>query len=138
VVTLLAAGALSVFAVSYSFVTERRYAKLVQKALAAPEEDELEQKLAERLLRLEHGLARRSVLVLGRAALFGGTGCGVWELTGGSTHYLDAAIAFGLGLVGWMSTGEVYRRVGLLADMERALAASRRARQGVDQSAGTG
>lgn len=136
--TLLAAGALSVFAVSYSVVTQRRYAKMVKKALGAPEEDELERKLAERLLRLEHGLARRSVLVLGRAALFGGTGSAVWELTGGSAHYLDAAIAFGIGLVGWMSTGEVYRRIGLLADMDGALAASRRARQGVDQSSGTG
>ena len=136
--TLLAAGALSVFAVSYSVVSQRRYAKMVNKAVGAPEEDELERKLAERLLRLEHGLARRSVLVLGRAALFGGTGSAVWELTGGSAHYLDAAIAFGIGLVGWMSTGEVYRRIGLLADMDGALAASRRARQGVDQSSGTG
>lgn len=136
--TLLVAGALAVFAISYSLLTRRRFAKLVENVLGAPDEDELERKLTERRLRLEHGLARRNVLALGRAALFGGTGCGVWELTGGSAHYLDAAIAFGIGFVSWMTTGEVYRRVGLLADIERKLATSRRVRQGVDQSAGTG
>jgi hypothetical protein len=138
VLTLLAAGALSGFAIAHSIVTQRRFAKLVKNALVAFEEDELERRLTERLLRLEHGLTRRNVLALGRAALFGGTGCGVWELTGGSAHYLDAGIAFGIGLVGWMGTGEVYRRIGLLADVERRLAASRRLRQGVDQPAGTG
>ena len=136
--TLLLAGALAVFAVAYSVVTYRRYGRLVQSALREPDDDELERKLVERQLRLEFGLARRNVLALGRAALFGGTGCAVWELTGGSAHYLNAAAAFGLGLVGWMGTGEVHRRIGSLADMETMLARLRRPRQGVDQSSGTG
>src|SRR6185503_14226862 len=74
----------------------------------AAEEDELEQRLAEKERRLVLGLGRRNVLALGRASLFGGTGLGVWGLTGGSTHYLEAGAAFGLGLVGWAGCGEAH------------------------------
>src|SRR5262245_46735771 len=99
--TLLVAGALSAGAGAYAIATYRRYRRFVQSALSAPPDDEVEQRITERQLELEYGLARRTVLVLGRAALFGGTGCGVWELTGGSEYYLQAAMAFGLGMVGW-------------------------------------
>lgn len=136
--TLLLAGGLSALGVGYAIAALRRYRALVTSELAESEADELERKLSSRRIKLEHGLARRNVLAIGRAALFAGTGCGVWELTGGSAHYLRAAVCFGMGLMGWMVTGEVYRRVGSLADAERALATARRKRQGVDQATGTG
>jgi hypothetical protein len=49
--------------------------------------------------------------------LFAGTGCAVWELTSGSSHYLPAGVAFILGFVGWAGAGEVERRIGSLADI---------------------
>ena len=112
---LLLAGLLALFAISYSvhvFVRCKR-----QRDVAAAEDDELELKLAKRQQKLEQGLGRRNVEALGRAALFGGTGCAVWELTGGSAHYLTAGVAFGIGLLGWMGCGELHRRIGSLADM---------------------
>jgi hypothetical protein len=92
--------------------------------------DPLEQRLAEKERRLVFGLARRNTLAMGRASLFGGTGLGVWVLTGGSTYYPQAGAAFGLGLLGWALCGEFHRRIGSLAD---SVSKSRR-RQGVDQS----
>jgi len=76
------------------------------------------------------GLGKRSVLALGRASLFGGTGLGIWALTGGSAHYPDAGLSFGLGLVSWAGCGEAQRRIGSLADVLRKSAS----RQGVDPS----
>lgn len=119
--TLLAAGALS--AVAFS-VSVRAYRRCNAVALAAQspaaEDDELEKRLAEKEQALAFGLGLRNVKALGRAALFGGTGCAVWELTGGSTHYLMAGSAFGLGLVGWAGCGELERRIGSLAGSRRA------------------
>jgi hypothetical protein len=80
------------------------------------EADELEQRLAERALKLELELGRRVVRALARATLFGGTGLAVWELTGGSSHYPRAGVAFILGFVGWAGNSEVERRIGSLAD----------------------
>jgi hypothetical protein len=113
VAALLLAGLLSVFAISYS--TRAFWRCKRQRASRSVDDDELERNLAERAEKLELGLARRNVEALGRAALFGGTGCAVWELTSGSTHYLNAGIAFGIGLFGWLACGEVHRRVGSLA-----------------------
>lgn len=110
---LLLAGLLSAFAISYS---ARAFWRCKRQLAATPvDDDELERNLAARAEKLELGLARRNVEALGRAALFGGTGCAVWELTGGSTHYLNAGVAFGLGLLGWAGCGELHRRIGSLA-----------------------
>ena len=110
---LLLAGLLSLFATTYS---ARAFLRCKRRREAPQgDDDELERQLAARAEKLELVLARRNVEALGRAALFGGTGCAVWELTGGSTHYLNAGIAFGLGLFGWMACGEVRRRIGSLA-----------------------
>jgi len=106
----------------------------VVRSPAADENDELEQRLAEKERRLVLGLGRRNVLALGRASLFGGTGLGVWGLTGGSAHYLEAGAAFGLGLVGWAGCGEAHRRIGSMADGRLGT----KRRQGVDQSERTG
>ena len=119
---LLLAGLLSLFAIAYS---ARTFWRCKQRREVAggddngdddADEDELERKLAAKEQKLELGLARRNVEALGRAALFAGTGCAVWELTGGSAHYLQAGVAFGLGFVGWAGCGEVHRRIGSLAD----------------------
>jgi hypothetical protein len=114
VAALLLAGLLSLFVVSYALRALSRCKR--QLALAFSESDVLELKLAEREQKLELGLARRNVEALGRAALFGGTGCAVWELTGGSAHYLSAGVAFGIGVIGWMACSELHRRIGSLAD----------------------
>jgi hypothetical protein len=105
---------------------------------AALEDDPLERRLAEREVTLELSGSRRSVQVLGRSALFGGTGLAVLELTGGSTHYGWAAGVFVVGLVGWMVCGELERRIGSLAESWRSVTERVRRRQGVDQSPGTG
>jgi hypothetical protein len=118
VAALLLAGLLSLFAISYAvraLLQCRRRREVTQN-----ESDELELKLAAKEQKLELGLARRNVEALGRAALFGGTGCAVWELTGGSAHYLQAGAAFGLGLFGWAGCGELQRRIGSLADSRRS------------------
>ena len=109
-----------------------RHARQAGTSLA--ENDPLEQRLAIKERRLVAGLARRNALTMGRASLFGGTGLGVWELTGGSAHYPQAGLAFGLGLIGWAVCGELYRRIGSVAD---SVSKSSR-RQGVDQSERTG
>ena len=126
------AAVLCVLALTVSVRALRRCQAVVRSPPV--ENDELEQRLAEKERRLVLGLSRRTVLALGRASLFGGTGLGVWALTGGSTHYLDAGAAFGLGLVGWAGCGEVHRRLGSLADLQ----GGPRRRQGVDQSERTG
>jgi hypothetical protein len=115
VAALLLAGLLVLFAVSYSGLALWRCRRQQDDVGVADEVDELELKLAERRSQLERRLARRNVEAFGRAALFGGTGCAVWELTGGSAHYLQAGVAFGLGLIGWMGCGELHRRIGALA-----------------------
>jgi hypothetical protein len=114
---LLFAGVLSLFAFSYSLRAYLRCRALVDVARLATEtnDDELERRLTARERSLELTLAGRSVQALGRSSLFGGTGAAVWELSGGSSHYLGASVAFGLGLFGWTSCGELGRRVGSLA-----------------------
>jgi hypothetical protein len=127
--TLLLAGGLSACAIGISLRALARCRSLSQAARlpgSDAELDELERRLAEREATLELGLSTRNVLALGRASLFGGTGCAVWELTGGSAHYLLAGGAFGLGLAGWAGCGEVHRRVGYLAGSRRALRNSKR------------
>jgi hypothetical protein len=132
-VTLLAL-ALAACCVAYAFSTLVRCRRAAAAFAASKEDDPFEQRLAEKELRLVVSLGRRSVLALGRAALFGGTGLGVWALTGGSAHYLDAGVAFGLGFVSWACLGELQRRIGSLADLPRRSSS----RQGVDQSKRTG
>lgn len=114
---LLFAGVLSLFAFSFSLRSYLRCRALVDAARLATEatDDELERRLTARERSLELTLAGRSVQVLGRSSLFGGTGAAVWELSGGSSHYLGASLAFGLGLVGWTGCGELGRRIGSLA-----------------------
>jgi len=133
VLTLLLAGALALLSLGFAFRTLGNCARAL-RALQSAETDAFERRLAEKERRLVLSLARRSVLGLGRASLFAGTGLGVWALTGGSAHYLDAGGAFGLGLVSWAGCGEAHRRIGSLADSLR----SSRLRQGVDQSERTG
>jgi hypothetical protein len=131
--TLVLAGALSAVAVGFAWRALERCRELTGVAgraqqLEALEEsgDELELRLAEREARLMLGLALRNVLGLGRAALFGGTGCAVWELTSGSSHYLYAGGAFGLGFLGWAGCGEAHRRLGSLAGAQGMSRKSRR------------
>jgi hypothetical protein len=112
--TPLLAGALVALSLVYCWRVLSRCRELSRATLA--EEDELELRLAEKELVLELALGRRAVRALGRATLFGGTGFAVWELTGGSSHYPGAGVAFILGFVGWAGAGEVERRIGLLAD----------------------
>jgi hypothetical protein len=123
VLALLLAGVLSIFALTYS---ARAFVRCRRQLVAASEDDELELKLAERQQKLELSLARRNVEAIGRAALFGGTGCAVWELTGGSAHYLQAGVAFGLGLLGWMGCSELHRRIGSPAGDRPPARAARR------------
>jgi hypothetical protein len=128
--TLVLAGTLSAVAVGAAWRALRRSAQLASSvALVSPAPDgagdELELRLAQREAALVRGLALRNVLGLGRAALFGGTGCAVWELTGGSSHYLFAGSAFGLGFLGWAGCGEAHRRIGSLAGARRAARKSR-------------
>jgi hypothetical protein len=131
--TLLLAGALAVLSLGFAFRTLANCGRTL-RARQSVEADAFEQRLAEKERRLVLSLARRSVLGLGRATLFAGTGLGVWALTGGSTHYLEGGVAFGLGLVSWAGCGEAYRRIGSMADSLR----SSRLRQGVDRSERTG
>ncbi len=114
---LLFVGVLSLFALSISLRTYLRCRKLIASARlpTEAEDDELERRLLARERSLELTLAGRSVQVLGRSSLFGGTGAAVWELSGGSSHYLGASVAFGLGFVGWTGCGELGRRIGSLA-----------------------
>jgi hypothetical protein len=128
--TLLLAGLLAVCAVAYAFKTLASCRRASRSLAMLAEEDPLEQRLADRELRLVIGLGKRSVLALGRASLFGGTGLGVWALTGGSAHYLDAGLSFGLGFISWAACGEAHRRIGSLADNLRKSPS----RQGVDPS----
>ena len=130
--TLVLAAILMLGSASYAIVTLSRCRALCQAPVA--EDDPLEQRLAEKEQNLVLGLGKRSTLALGRASLFGGTGLGVWGLTGGSAHYLEAGAAFGFGLVGWATCGEAHRRIGSLADLRR----KPKRRQGVDQSERTG
>ncbi len=129
------AGTLAALAFAFSLRT------LLQTRAAAGavlDEDPLEQRLAEKERRLRLGLGRRTVLALGRASLFAGTGLGVWGLTSGSGYYVSAGAAFGLGMVGWAACGEVHRRIGFLADSRSPRRAVRERRQGVDPSERTG
>jgi hypothetical protein len=111
--TPIVASVFVALSLAYSFRVLLRCRELSRTVLA--EEDELEQRLAEKSLALELELGRRVVRALARATLFGGTGLAVWELTGGSDHYPQAGVAFILGFVGWAGASEVERRVGSLA-----------------------
>lgn len=111
--TLVLAGGLSGIALGVSLRTLQRCLAVTRRDPRS-EGDELEQRLAEKERRLVLGLGSRNVRALGRAALFGGTACAVWELTGGSSHYLVAGGSFGLGFIGWAGCGELQRRVGAL------------------------
>jgi hypothetical protein len=129
--TLVLAGALSAVSVGVSVRALKHCAALTRVAAPPAREpdgsaDELELRLAQREAALALGLASRNVLALGRAALFGGTGCAVWELTGGSTHYLFAGGAFGLGFLGWAGCGEAHRRLGSLAGSRQVFRKSKR------------
>jgi hypothetical protein len=103
------AGVLAALSLGYSLRELVRCRALVETTIA--EQDELEKRLAEKELALKLGLARRVVRALARVTLFSGTGLAVWELTGGSTHYPNAAIAFVVGFAGWAGCGEVERRL---------------------------
>lgn len=138
---LLLATALSLWSLWFSlraYARCRRLTKELDGDLDASAEDELERRLAERGQRLELGLAVRSVSAVGRAALFGGTGAAVWALTGGASHYLQAGVAFGVGLVGWMGSGELSRRIGSLAGSAKGARRRCAADRGVDRPSGTG
>lgn len=118
--TLLLAGALAAMSLAFSLHTLARCRAANRAFSQFSDDDPFERRLADKELRFEMGLGRRNVLALGRASLFGGTGLGVWGLTGGSAHYLEAGVAFGLGLVAWAGCGEAHRRVGSLAgDLRR-------------------
>ena len=132
--TLLLAGLLAVCSIAYALKTLASCRRAARALAALIEDDPLEQRLADKELRLVIGLGKRSVLALGRASLFGGTGLGVWALTGGSAHYLEAGASFGLGLLSWAACGEAQRRIGSVADGLRKYSS----RQGVDQSKRTG
>ena len=132
--TLVLASLLALSSLTYAFRTLLSCGRAWRSLSSLVQDDPLERRLAEKELRLLIGLGRRSVLALGRASLFGGTGLGVWALTGGSAHYLEAAASFALGLVSWAGCGEAQRRIGSLAD---GLRPSKR-RQGVDPSERTG
>jgi hypothetical protein len=123
-----------VSAIAYAVVTLHRCAGASRSLVGLVEEDPLERRLLDKELRLVLGLGRRSVRALGRASLFAGTGLGVWALTGGSAHYFEAGVAFGLGLLSWAVCGEAERRIGSLADALRKTSD----RLGVDQSKRTG
>ncbi len=132
--TLLLAALLAVCCIAYALTTLASCTRRVEALSTVVDDDPLEQRLADKERRLVLGLGKRSVLALGRASLFGGTGLGVWALTGGSAHYLDAGGSFGLGLISWAVCGEAQRRIGSLADRLRKSPS----RQGVDQSKRTG
>ena len=142
---LLLAGALSLLSLCISIRYYLRCRRLLGVGAPSnsetavtplPDEDELERRLAARERALELGLATRSVQVLGRASLFGGTGAAVWQLSGGSSQYLSAGMAFGVGCIGWAGCGELQRRVGLLAG--RLPRRARYARTEVDPPSGSG
>lgn len=107
--TWLIASALTVLALGYSLRELMLCRALSGSTLT--EEDELERRLAEKELALRLGLSRRLVRALARAVLFAGTGLAVWELTGGSSHYPQAAVCFVVGFTGWAGCGEVERRL---------------------------
>ena len=121
--TLVLAGVLVALSLGYCLRVLSRCRDLARATLTeddeGDEDDELEQRLAERALVLQLGLGRRTARALARATLFSGTGLAVWELTSGSSHYLRAGVAFILGFVGWAGAGEVERRVGSLADAQQ-------------------
>jgi len=118
--TLVLAGVLVALSLGYCLRVLSRCRDLARATLSEDDEDdELEQRLAERALLLQLGLGRRTARALARATLFSGTGLAVWELTSGSSHYLRAGVAFILGFVGWAGAGEVERRVGSLADAQQ-------------------
>jgi hypothetical protein len=115
--TPVLASVLVALSLAYSFRVLLRCRALSRATLN--EQDELELRLAEKALKLELELGRRVVRALARATLFGGTGLAVWELTGGSSHYPQAGVAFILGFVGWAGNTEVERRIGSLADARK-------------------
>ena len=115
--TPLVACAVSALSVAYCFRVLQRCKALSRVALT--EQDPLELELAQKALSLQLALGLRSVRTLARATLFSGTGLAVWELTGGSAHYPQAAVCFVLGFAGWAGCAEVERRVGPLAGGRR-------------------
>lgn len=97
----------------------RRLLHLRQLSRAArePEPDDLERRLQAREKALFLTLSRRNVRAFSRVALAGGTGFGVWELTGGAAQLPFAVAAFVAGAAGWGGCQEVFRRIGSLADI---------------------
>ena len=100
--------------------------------------DALELSILERERNLEFNLAGRKVQVLGRVALFGGTGLGIAALTGGREYDIVAGVAFLCGVASWSICAELRRRIGSLAESWRAATKKKHRRQGVDQSERTG
>jgi hypothetical protein len=107
--TWIVASVLAALSLGYSLRVLVRCRALSETTIT--EQDELEKRLAEKALALQLGLGRRMVRALARATLFSGTGLAVWELTGGSSHYPQAAIGFVVGFAGWAGCGEVERRL---------------------------
>lgn len=123
--TELLASLLSGGSLLYGFRTLSKCQSASRALRSASDDDPLEQRLAEKELRLLVALGRRSVLALSRASLFGGTGLAVWSLTGGSTHYLEAGVDFSLGCIGWFGCSELQRRIGSLAEELRSATSTR-------------
>jgi hypothetical protein len=121
----LGAGVLSALCVWFSWRTLARCSAIQRSSPSVEEEDELERELLARERNLQLGLGKRNVQVLGRVALFGGTGASFLVFTGGGeydlVHLLPALLSFAAGLLGWAACGEVYRRIGSLADSWRAV-----------------
>ncbi len=117
--TLVVAGTLSAATIWASMRSLKRCRALLKGGVGAADDDELEARLRDKEQALVFGLALRNVRAWGRAALFGGTGCAVWELTGGSAHYPLAGGSFLFGFIGWAGCGELQRRIGSLAGGRR-------------------
>jgi hypothetical protein len=96
--------------------------------------DGLELQILQRERNLHLNLAGRNVQVLGRVALFGGTGLGIATLTGGRQYDMAAGAAFFSGVLGWTICAEFRRRIGSLAESWRVATNRKRRRQGVDPS----
>jgi hypothetical protein len=114
--TVAAAVALSALCLAASLSRLRGVARL---AAEAPDNDELERRLQAKESALFVSLSRRNVRAFSRVALAGGTGFGVFELTGGGSQLPWAVSCFVAGVVGWGGCQEVWRRLGSKAGSQR-------------------